>query len=284
MKACNNDHVMYNCKKSITDFIHVYLGNNIDKLCDFDFSRLEGDRIFGCTNRQFDCDDTNLARSIYYVVWGGKLPALEYDQIGTGKIYRGDTINTFSTLFGRPLGNSRYSGAAKYSDEDSFVSIVNIFHKTYRTVGNFMLLPNMVTGATGTNATASTMTINQLRGCRWRDYFDRFLLELKYCLTNDGKADIALKALVASNKFYFAHLDYSFSTFICANFLDKYVSTANDVHLLFEPYEYHWRLRSKPNRAQAQHYVNYATKYIAEATEVIHYRTSTIISDLKRKL
>lgn len=52
-------------KNLIQDFITVYLDKDIDNLASFDFCLLEKDKQFGCPGRNFDPDDTNLARALY---------------------------------------------------------------------------------------------------------------------------------------------------------------------------------------------------------------------------
>ena len=109
----------HNHQKAIVDLFDVYiecdrkdgyryyldeperLEGNIQELINFDFSSLRGDSRYGCNGRSFDCDDTNLMRGISFLLWGGSFPDLTLYEIGPGKKYRGDTLNTFNRVFGK---------------------------------------------------------------------------------------------------------------------------------------------------------------------------------------
>ena len=86
-------------KDLILQFIDEKLDGNIENLSNFDLLLLSEDRKFGCNKRSFDCDDTNIARAIYVIVFEDVWPELSYESF-VSKKYRGDTINTFGTLFG----------------------------------------------------------------------------------------------------------------------------------------------------------------------------------------
>lgn len=47
----------------IKDFIHDYLNDNIDELKHFRLYDLKDDPKYGCPDRKFDSDDTNLMRA-----------------------------------------------------------------------------------------------------------------------------------------------------------------------------------------------------------------------------
>ena len=51
----------------IKDFVHDYLHDNINELATFQLYDLREDEKYGCPNRKFDSDDTNLMRAIYCV-------------------------------------------------------------------------------------------------------------------------------------------------------------------------------------------------------------------------
>ena len=55
----------------------------------------------------FDEDDTEIARCIYYLIFNNQILKdtlnLKYDDIGTGKKYRGDTLYSFYTYFGTDM-------------------------------------------------------------------------------------------------------------------------------------------------------------------------------------
>ena len=53
----------------LRSFTMTRLDGDLDRLKDLDLSDLRGDRLFGCPNRSFDCDDTNIARAVYVLVY-----------------------------------------------------------------------------------------------------------------------------------------------------------------------------------------------------------------------
>lgn len=217
-------------KNLIQDFITVYLDKDIDNLASFDFCLLEKDKQFGCPGRNFDPDDTNLARALYVIIWSDLLPNLNLNDIGTGCLYRGDTLNTFNTLFGKDC-----KGICKYTNDATFLKSVENFKKTCFSIGNFLPLPNKAIEIGNT-----IHTINTYRGTNsWRDYQDKYLLELKKCLENRFDKDSSLSSLIDSNGFYFEYLENSFENYIKINFLTDYVDN-NDINDLFSPYLYHW--------------------------------------------
>lgn len=75
---------------------------NVDGLKDFCFAKLKGaDWKEYRGPGSFDCDNTRLARAIYVLLWGGEgniFPKLTMENVGTGKEFRGDTMNSFNTV------------------------------------------------------------------------------------------------------------------------------------------------------------------------------------------
>jgi len=266
-------------KNLIIDFIETYLDGNIENLRSFDIGELGRDRKFGkTTSSGFDADDTVIVRAICFLVWKDRLPELKVEQIGTGKYYRGDTLNSFHSLFGQKLpGKNKFKGVAKYTDEINFTNSVNKFYKTYRTMGNFMLLPNIP-------LEGSIKTINLHRGsCSWHDYFDRFLLELNCCFIDHENKNQVLTELIERNNFYFRHFHYDIKRICKVNFLEPYFNSG-EVKQFFYPYKYHWEIKKPPTKFNKREYISYANNYINRATKIINYRADKIISKLKSEL
>ena len=164
------------CKNLVNDFVDDYLHGDFDALINFDFAFLEDDKIYGCNARSFDCDDTNLTRALCFLLWGDAFPCLSLSDIGTGKKYRGDTINTFNTVLGTYLPEKQTSkGVLKSEAPPEIRSITNQFHSVYHTIGNFILLPNVAE-----TDTKRAYTLNTYRGVAYKDYFDLFLQQLSY--------------------------------------------------------------------------------------------------------
>ena len=54
----------------INSFVAEKLEGDIQRLADFPLGSLCSDKVYGCPNRNFDSDDTELMRAIYCVVFG----------------------------------------------------------------------------------------------------------------------------------------------------------------------------------------------------------------------
>ena len=181
----------------VKEFVNEELSGDWQKFINFDFNLLHDSGKFGCPERNFDCDDTNIMRAIYVVLWQDKLPNLAMDNIGYRKQYRGDTVNTFHTMFGRAIEGRPgfFAGLEKYSPPDEMREKVRHFGKLCSNIGNYVVLPNFY---------ARQTTLNCYRGTNdWHDFFDRFLMELYKVLTGTDGADDTLQDLVKANDFCF---------------------------------------------------------------------------------
>ncbi len=166
----------------VTDFIHDYLHDNINELVHFRLYELRKDSKYGCPKRKFDSDDTNLMRAIYCLLFSDVWICLDMDSLDK-YIYRGDTMNTYNTMFGRPDKNSIHPGLDKYNPSDNLMSKVEYFQNNIcGTIGNMTVLPNI-----GHDYNGQHETINTYRGCHyiWHDFFDKFLIGLKHVLEGD---------------------------------------------------------------------------------------------------
>lgn len=261
----------------IKDFVDEHLKNNIENLKTFNFENLKNknDTKFGKMTKEgeFDADDTAIVRAICFIVWKDDLPDLKnFEDIGTGKKYRGDTLNTYNTLFGK-----ENAGIKKYfSDKNQMEELLEKakkFRADFQTIGNFMLMPNK---------SVSSKTINTYRGfCSWHDYFDRFLSELDNCLTNSVENDEVLTKLIEENDFYFSNIK-DIREFSEKNFLELYLDS-NGVQSFFDPCKYHWQIK-KPTKIQKEEYIEFAKNYISKSTEIIEYRAEKIVEKLKLEI
>lgn len=285
------------CIKLIRDFIDEKLEGDIERIKDFNFNELREDKKYGCTyynkNKGFDADDTILARAIYCVVWGDTLPDINFNDIGTGKNYRGDIINSFNTLFSRNLNkklsnirNNNYTVLEIGNENKSFIvedeklkeNIIE-FHKLYRTIGNMALLPNK---------SNKNNNINQYRGVRWKDYFDKFLLELRLYFLSDYN-NKGFTELLNCNSFYFNRFKKSergFSEFCKLNFLDYYINNeisfgVNDGNrgLIYPG----WQM-SRFWSQNENNYNKFAARYIEKSSKIIRYRSNIILEQLIKKV
>ncbi len=263
-------NMIFNSIKTINDaisYVKQFLNDyslDLDGLKDFPFKRLESDSEYGCLGRSFDYDDTNLAKAIYFIIWND-LPEMDISEIGTGKKYRGDTLNTFNTMFSADLSRCDIlSGGNK-----ELCNKAEAFKDICYSLGNFSVLPNICNQKT---------TINLYRGkwCVWKDFYDTFLRELNLCLPESINADEVLAGLVKANLFYFSQID-SISKFKDINFLTSYFTESDTVKELFKHDFYGWKLDSKA-------YIRFANFYIDKATEIIKFRAEKMINSLRTNL
>ncbi len=246
-------------------FIDEKLEGDIDNFVNYDFASLDKDDEFCCPNKDHDCDDNNIMNAIYVVLWGEQLPDCTYDNIGRGKLYRGDTINTFNTMFG-----SKAEYFERYNPSIELRAKVVEFKTQICKIGNYLLLPNNTI-----KIEQYSKTLNTHRGSNhWFDFFDRFLINIDLCLNNSPEQDKYLAELIEKNSFFF----------------NKY-NNINDIAELFllndflgkdeKPYEiynlnYHWR-----DVNAHEQYTHDAELFISKATELITRRSALLVKALK---
>jgi len=263
-------------KKLLLQFTAEELDGDWEKLKDFDFLELKHSKVYGCPGRGFDCDDTNLARAIYALVWGGTFKDLTSHNQGRGMPYRGDTMNSFHTMFGRELKDSPglFAGFEKYAPDDAFRERVKTFHRRYHSIGNFVVLPNLPVD--------NGDTINLYRGTHpaWRDYFDRFLIHLDRCFCDSPEQDPGLRQLVKKNDFFFQPFRGSGKLHRLAEIClwEDYLGDDGSPTQIFEFY-FHWK---KSDNHDA--YFKAAKLYLEESLRIIDRRTARMIATLKLRL
>ena len=231
-----------------------------------------------------DCDDTHLARIVYFLIHRDEenneyaLPNLiKFSDIGSGYKYkyRGDTINTYSTLFGsKNQGYEIFFKLCNVEDE----RVAN-FRNKYVTMGNFILLP--ATTVQLNPDTRKWHSMNSYRGTneRYRDYFDLFISRLM----NNDCIDFKLWKEQEELKDYFNFMNDK-CKFIKANILENYfnMETHQAISNLFKHKDkeapYYWYMDNKIDDIQ---YRQFALYYIDKATEIIRNRACKISNILK---
>jgi len=229
----------------------------------------------------WDCDDTHLARVILFLIHcdreGNKyaIPKLNnFIDIGSGYKYkyRGDTLNTYSTLFG-----SKNQGYNKFFDKNDEIEK---FRSKYVTIGNFMLLPALSIQLDKNKRKWDS--INTFRGINehYRDFFDLFL----YKFLNNYKDFEPWRQNPYNDEYikeYF-ELVKNEKEFIKRNILKYYLDnkekTSNNLfgHTNTEnPYCW-WCENINENE-----YRKFALGYIRKATEIINYRAEKIVEHLQ---
>ena len=73
----------------IRKFVDEVLSGDWKKFETFDVRTLQTSELYGCPGRNFDCDDTELMRAAYVVLWGDFFPDLTMENYGYRKQYRG---------------------------------------------------------------------------------------------------------------------------------------------------------------------------------------------------
>ena len=264
------------CKNFINEFAAEYLKGDIYALLDFDFSSLRQDKRFGCKGRSFDCDDTNVTRAICFLLWGRIFPDVTLADIGTGKKYRGDTLNTFHTVLGAYLPDQcTCIGLRKSDASENLQTLTNKFHTAYHSIGNFILLPNIA----DTDKKRS-YTFNTYRGIAYKDYFDLFLQRLDDCL-NSFDGDSHLMTLVARNDFFFSWLraNGGLKHFAEICWLQDYFS-GDKPKVIFAPYVYCRRKKKEWTDSEKSYYLKYIEIYLNTAMEIIKKRAIRMIEKL----
>lgn len=168
---------MNKAKSLINNFVEERLQGDFNKLARFDFAQLRGDKKYGvCGGRSFDCDNTILAKAVYLLVFEDVWNDLTFFSLENG-MYRGDTINSFNTTFGKADTMGGFAGLNRFKPDENLQQRVLKFHSLYHTIGNFVVLPN---------ACSQRHTLNTFRGSyyRWRDYIDKFIVALHLLLTD----------------------------------------------------------------------------------------------------
>ena len=267
------------CKNFINDFIDEYLKGNIYAFYDFDFASLRQDKRFGCNSRGFDCDDTNLTRAICFILWGEIFPDLTASDIGTGQKYRGDTLNTFNTVFGSYFPEQHYCvGIERSNASESLRVLANKFHAAYHSIGNFILLPNIAE-----TDKKQAYTLNTYRGIAYKDYFDLFLSRLGTCLTSTN-GDKHLIALIDRNEFFFSWLQTNgglkYLSELC--WLEDYFADDRPQDI-FSPYVYCLRKKQEWTDFEKLYYIEYVEKYLITAMSIIKNRAAKMIEQLSIK-
>lgn len=267
------------CQNLVRTFVEEYLNGDIYALADFDFTALRADKRFGCNGRMFDCDDTNLIRTICFLLWGEQFPDLSLADIGSGKKYRGDTLNTFNSVFGTYFPEMlSCKGILKSNAPENIRLQANKFYSDYHTIGNFILLPNIAE-----TDKKRAYTLNTYRGIAYKDYFDLFLCQLDLCLTS-GNGDKHLTALIDRNTFFFSWLNENGGLKYFGNicWLEDYF--INGVpQSVFKPHIYCLHKKQEWAEREKLNYIKHVEKYMITATTIIKNRAAKIIEQLSVK-
>lgn len=256
----------------IREFVDKYLDGNLDNFENFRLTLLNKDKIFGCPGRSFDCDDTELMRCIYVVLFSDVFPNLSLETLELS-YFRGDTLNTYNTLFGRPNENSKHPGLDRFVVSNELRLKVEAFQMNYSLIGNMIVLPNIK---------VKGKSINTYRGChfQWHDYFDQFALALRDVLLGNVDVDNKLVELVSANASSFALFRgiSGFKRFVDGLLLADYVDVNCSPVVSSKGY-YFWKkdLYAKEYEAEANRYIDFSNKVINNRTKIMIQRLKELL-------
>lgn len=263
---------MIDAKELVRSFVADKLDGDITRLAIFELGTLRNDKVYGCPGRNFDSDDTNLMRAIYSLVFSDTWKGLNIQSL-EDDIYRGDTINTYSTLFSRPWDKPD-KFIERWHPDKAFVEKRNAFNKICYTMGNMTVLPDK---------RIDGWSINTHRGCHyeWHDYEDRFLIQLHKVLIGQSDIDLDLQDLIEANKDCFEPFygETGWKNFIDGNLLGYYVYE-NYLPVLTSKGFTYWQ-GSYNNQ---KHFLAEANRYIDFSTAIIKDRAAKIIKILSQKI
>ncbi len=256
----------------VRKFVEEELRGNLDALADVDLATLEGHSLYGAPGRTFDTDDGNLVRALFDVLYADALPGLSLPALGTGRAFRGDTLNTFHTLFGRPIPGQpgRFAGLERHRPSDALRARAAAFQRTYHTLGNLAPLPNRSLGR---------LTFNTYRGTHpeWRDAFPAFLQNLRLALLANPAADPTLCRLVELNDEAFRgfRTPDGLARFAHHLDLDDYIDPATGLPISHYEPNAHFIPQSD------EEYFASADRYLAIAPLLIQRRAARMIARLR---
>ncbi len=275
---------MMDARELVRAFVKERLGGNFSDFATFDFRQLKDDAKYGnVPGQNFDCDDTQLAKAVYVLVWGNVFPDLTLPNIGRSKKYRGDTMNTFHTVFGREIpGNpGHYRGRESYRPNETIRQIAREFQRMVSNLGNFVVLPN--------RQDKDRQTINLYRGGHdvWHDFFDSFLKGLEDTLLERPEQDAGLTNLVRNcnaDAFREYFQPDGFARLVHALFLEDYVDSdghaKRSLGIVDGQAIHHWM----DPRLPAEKYFAEAERYVTTATAIIRRRAAKVMEALEGEI
>ena len=265
---------MEKAKSLINNFVEERLQGNLNELVHFDFAQLRGDKKYGvCTGNKFDCDNTNLSKAIYSLVFKDVWKDLSFFSLENG-MYRGDTINSFNTTFGKSVATGGFAGLNGYRPDENQQQRVIKFHSLYHTIGNFMVLPN---------ACVNGRTLNTFRGSyyQWRDYIDKFIEALHLLLTDPQSFNNELfyQLIMANiNDFKPYYHQEGFELLMDKLLLNDCINQEGKPKQLFDVV-YHW-----DKRLTRDQYFRHVNQYLDFSESFIEKRGVKMVEILANKL
>lgn len=283
-------------KKSVQlvkEFVDEVLEGDIDALkifCLKDLSKYVGDIN--------DPDMYLIVQAIYIILWGD-IYDLTFDKMGSWDwrgtyAFRGDTMNSFGSLFGKEGKDRPFAFRAKYFGADKNPKLWNKikeFYQMYHYIGNFIVIPNRGSVQNGINgARAGYYDTDYCEGMR--DYFDWFLIAIaKYqekvrCGNiRLNKFEMQLQRNPEYNPFFLDVTEWE-ERFFLKDYFKEGVPT-----LLFKtPLERRLLKTTVPEERQGEEcyedeeYLRILEDFIDKSKRVIEYRSNKMVDCLKEKV
>ena len=266
----------------IDDFAARHLGGDVERLAELSLGTIQAQpQVYGTSVLGGDdCDDTNLAWEVYHRLWGverfRKSLAASPDatECRGEQWMRGDTMNSFRTLFGREIAGDGsdsgrvvgFKGLRRFGVEDELFEQAREFWYTYHRIGNFLPLPNLKCGG---------KTMNTYRTF-WHDYFDWFLLALRRCLLGKLRADAMLMRLVHENMFFWEEFlgEDGWRRYVEKFMLEDYCNGRLVPKRLYSGI-WHWQ-----RDVSRDEYVHACREYIRKATKLIDRRGKRMMHEI----
>ena len=266
-------------------FAARHLGGNLEALAELSLGTIRAlPLVYGFdTLDAADCDDTNLAWEVYYRLWGiervreSPLASPNDPKYKCEQWMRGDTMNSFRTLFGREIEDDvsapdsivGFNGLRRFGVEEELFKMAHEFWYTYHRIGSFLPLPNAKCGG---------KTMNTCRTA-WHDYFDQFLTALHECLLGTTRANPMLMGLVDTNAFFWDEYrgEVGWRRYVEKFMLEDYC----DANLL--PKRIHRGLWHWHRGVSRNDYVRACREYIQTATELINRRGKRMMCEVVRR-
>lgn len=273
-------------EKQLVEEFMKFEGINIYDLKTFDFKKLSNynkqkKQQFACSGREFDCDDTDIVRAIYILLWSNDINDLNFKNIGGNERYRGDTINTYSHIFSI---KENVIDRMKQLDEKLYIeyeSAKENFYCKYHTIGNFVILPN--TKLIPSNR--RSQTLNKYRNSCFKDDFFKFVKKIEY-LYDNVKKDEEICTNEDGYRWYmlYNNNDYFFNN----NNLDTYERFINTLFLTSYKYEtkrpYALKITQNSSDEKIIKYMKDAIEYSNISIDLIEKRSEIMIRKLETKL
>lgn len=270
----------------LRNFVREKLNGDIRNFTEFNFQTLKYDTLYGCSDPdKFDCDNTFIIRAIYVLLFSDVFPDMQdWREITTGKSYRGDTVFTFHTIFGRPVPDKpgHFNGIDRYlAGDEPLYDRIREFHRNMARLGNYVVLPNH-----SVKLNDRFVTLNTYRGTNeWRDYMDQFLLALEPCLTAGDRRDETLYKLVHQrNRTAFAGYttQQGFTRLVQNLLLDDFLDANGRAKNIFADSNgkvcFHWDF----TRPAPEIYLAGVINYLDNAERIITDRTQRMIEKLRK--